>query len=856
MSVRLSPLIVALIGSCLVTAGCKQEKPVAQPTPASVSVPQASNEAVTDARLIPVSAAADSNVIPDFLLSTTNDLKFGNRELHGRVSLIVQSREPTEDNDPPRSGEAASGTDATAASPPSNVVHSSMVSELEKHATAPWFRYLQVIRLGSGSDPGQAPTSESEVSAITILELVESPESKAWLNSVLQGSAPASNPGSSPSPAPENQLVLLDPLGRIRGRYTFTNTNLLPQLLADLDGIWQEQIPVVSEILDTPWLEARRDAQLKTADSITVQHDFTFTDRQPESGIRFLHQIVDDAGRDYKGVHYDHGNGVAVADVNGDDLVDLYFVNQLGRNALYFNLGNGQFQDVTDSAGVAVGDRIGVSASFGDVDNDGDADLFVTSVRGGNLMFRNDGTGHFQDVTESSGLGAGGHCSAAMFFDYDRDGRLDLLVAHVGRYTTEERGRGDYYVGFKDAFSGHLKPDRTEPSRLYRNVDGTVFEDVTQATGLADRGWTGDAIVIDGNRDGWPDLYLPNMQGNDQYFENQAGKSFVARGPELFPMTPFGSMSVATLDFDNDLDLDLFVTDMHSDMAKDIMVDYRSELSRDTFYHEEKLKALVHVPESLLQTDGHSLFGNAFYRNDGSNQFAEISDTIGVENYWPWGVSSGDLNADGFEDLFVTSSMNYPYRYAINSLLLNEAGASFRDAEFVVGVEPRRNRMTAQPWFTADCEAETDERLRKICEGHHGQVVVWGSLGSRSSALIDIDNDGDLDIVTGEFNDVPMVLVSDLAQKHTVNALRVQLQGSRSNRQGLGAEVVVQVGDKKFLKPNTGKTGYLAHGMTPLYFGLGDATSVDSIEVRWPSGGVQTVPGPVASGQLLRIVEE
>src|SRR4249919_521698 len=177
-------------------------------------------------------------------------------------------------------------------------------------------------------------------------------------------------------------------------------------------------------------LNARARAQRASVDRFKVVYDFQFTDRVKESGITFVHRVVD-----------------------GDGLPDIYFTNQIGGNQLWKNLGGGRFADVTKDAGVALADRISVTASFADVDNDGDEDLFVTTVRGGNVLFLNDGKGHFRDVSKQSGL------------DY------------VGKYTTDEKGRGGYYVGFADAFSGHLMPERAERSRLYRNLGGGHFAD-------------------------------------------------------------------------------------------------------------------------------------------------------------------------------------------------------------------------------------------------------------------------------------------------------------------------------------------------------------------------------------------
>jgi hypothetical protein len=417
---------------------------------------------------------------------------------------------------------------------------------------------------------------------------------------------------------------------------------------------------VPDDLQDTDWLERLRTAQLKAASTYSAFHAFQFTDRVAESGISFRHRIVDDAGRTYKAAHYDHGNGMALADVDGDGRFDIYFVNQVGGNHLARNLGGGKFEDITAQAGVAVPGRIGVSASFADIDNDGDADLYVTTVRGGNVLFENDGKGRFRDITAAAGLTYRGHSSGAVFFDYDRDGLLDLFLVNVGRYTTNKVA-GDgyrYFVAYEDAFSGHLKPERAERSILYRNTGGKRFVDVSARTGLRDVSWTGDATPVDVNDDGWLDLYLVNMQGDDQYYENQGGRQFVRKSRQVFPRTSWGAMGVKVFDVNNDGRLDIYVTDMHSDMSEPIGPE------------REKVKSDMKWPVEFRGTGKTSIWGNTFFLKEGPGKFRETSDELGLENYCPWGPSVGDLNADGFDDVFIASGMNYPERYMINSVKL------------------------------------------------------------------------------------------------------------------------------------------------------------------------------------------
>ena len=236
--------------------------------------------------------------------------------------------------------------------------------------------------------------------------------------------------------APQSQFTLVDPQGHVRGFYDSGSEDAFHNLTRDVSTAIQERVLLVPNLLDPPWLEIRRREQLTTVDQFQVFCDFQFSDQVRQSGIQFRHRCVDDGGRSYVTAHYDHGNGIAVADVDGDGRQDILFVSQVGGNELWRNLGGGKFENITDRAGVALAERIKVTASFADIDNDGDADLYVTTVRDGNVLLENDGHGNFRDITEGSGLGYVGHSSGAVFFDYDRDGLLDLFLVNVGIYTT------------------------------------------------------------------------------------------------------------------------------------------------------------------------------------------------------------------------------------------------------------------------------------------------------------------------------------------------------------------------------------------------------------------------------------
>ena len=684
----------------------------------------------------------------------------------------------------------------------------------------------------------------------------------------------AESPADSALPIVHDpRVALIDRQGRIRAYFDPVSQDSLDPIMEALNQVLPEFQPPASlwnfddsdehlthlaqppEILNSDsWLKQRAASQSAALQGTEVFHDFHLTDQIEGSGISFRNQILDEQRSRLQVNHFDHGNGICVADVDGDGLQDLYLVNQAGHNSLCRNLGGAKFEDITEKAGVAVPGRVKVSASFADVNNDGRPDLFVTTVRGGNLLFLNEGEGRFADVSAEYGVNYAGHSSAAVFFDYDRDGFLDLFVANVGKYTTEEvvDVRADrttqlpaegakYFAGMKDAFGGHLKPELNEPSILYHNDAGKKFVDVSAATGLNDSGWSGAALPIDVNEDGWMDLYVMNMQGHDSLWENQQGMSFAEKTATYFPKTPWGTMGGQVFDFDNNGHLDLMLTDMHSDMSETVSPT------------AEKAKANMKWPESFLKSGDASIYGNAFYRNDGGGKFTEISDQIGAENFWPWGMSSGDINADGYEDAFISSSMCFPYRYSTNALLLNDKGGRFLDSECVTGIEPRAGALIA-PWFELDCDGT--DKANPLCRNRTGKLVVWSAVGSRSSVLIDIDQDGDLDVITNEFNARPQLLISDLAgQDKPHNYLSLKLVGTKSNREALGSSVAVKSGDRQWHQQHDGQSGYLSQSSAPLYFGLGDSSVIDEISVRWPSGKTQVVAGPVDANQELRIEE-
>src|SRR4029077_18111469 len=291
-----------------------------------------------------------------------------------------------------------------------------------------------------------------------------------------------------------------------------------------------------------------------------------FKKRAQEAGIAFrMHFLPKEQGEPFHINLYDHGSGLAVGDYDNDGREDIYFLNQLGPNALYRNVGDGSFVDVTAKAGVAIGNRISVGATFADYDNDGWADLFVTTTRGGNVLFHNRGDGTFEDVTAKAGVSHVGHSQTPVFFDYDNDGYLDLFLTNTAQWTTDSFDfAGGNYEG--KASLGSLMTSPVEYNILYHNNGDGTFTDVTAKAGLRGRGWAGDVAVFDYNDDGFLDLFVPSMFGRGQLYRNNGDGTFTDVTVETLGPTPHGAIGTKVFDYDGDGRLDLFVVDMHSDM--------------------------------------------------------------------------------------------------------------------------------------------------------------------------------------------------------------------------------------------------------------------------------------------------
>jgi len=557
----------------------------------------------------------------------------------------------------------------------------------------------------------------------------------------------------------------------------------------------------------------------------------SFKDVAREAGLHAFRMafLPNEQGEKFKVNLYDHGCGLAVGDFDSDGLEDIYFVNQLGRNALFKNRGDGTFVDVAAHAGVALGDRVCVGAVFADFNNDGYPDLFVTSIRGGNALFQNLGNGKFKDVTAAAGLTWTGHSQTAAFFDFDNDGYLDLLVTNTAKWTDAHLDSSRrYYPGAADIWILGRSPK--EYNILYRNNGDGTFTDVTLRAGVKGNGWGGDVAVFDFDEDGYQDFLVTNMFGRSQLFRNNRDGTFADVTDRVLGRTSFGAIGAKAFDFNNDGKLDLLIADMHSDMwilpgsgtALQVAEVEKTKFRFVTGPAETDVELEKKLADIFQMRYKEVIFGNTLFKNLGAGRFAEVSEKAGVETFWPWGIATGDFNNDGHEDVFLPSGMGYPYFYWPNRLLMNNGDETFSERSYPEGIEPPRH-------------------------GTYLPEEIGGKNAARSSrcaVVADFRKCGRLDIVTNNFNDHPYYFLNGFPKK---NFISFQMRGTKSNRDAVGALVRLSLGKDVMVRQVHAAGGYLSQSSRIVHFGLGDRTVVDRATIIWPSGIRQQLDRPAVN---------
>ncbi len=519
-----------------------------------------------------------------------------------------------------------------------------------------------------------------------------------------------------------------------------------------------------------------------------------FTDITQTAGIHFTHN---NGAFGKKYLPETMGPGCAFIDYDNDGYPDILLVN--GQNwpghpgasstlRLYHNNGNGTFTDVTAKSGLAVS-MFGMGVAVGDYDNDGYDDIFISAV-GQSHLFHNNGNGTFTDVTKAAGLWGPNEFSAgAAWVDYDRDGRLDLVVGNYVQWSIDN----DLYCTLDGVHKSYCTPESYKGTsvRLWHNLGNGKFENTTQKAGLGDpTSKTLGVAVLDYNGDGWPDLLFANdTQPNKLYLNNRNG-TFTEKGvPAGVAFSEDGvaraGMGVDAADYDRSGRPSIIISNFSNQMM------------------------------SLYHNEGNGLFVDEAPRSE-----------VGRASLLSLGFSCFffDYDLDGWPDIFVA------------------------DGHLDPDIERIQKRITYR---------QPPHLFRNL--GHGKFEEVTASLGpafaaprvGRGAAYADIDNDGDLDLLVTTNGGPALLFRNDGGTNHS---LRIKLNGTKSNRDGIGAVVTITSGNERQWQMLRSGSSYMSQSELVLTFGLGSATSVSSLEIQWPSGQVDKLNN-VAAGQTITVEE-
>ncbi len=567
------------------------------------------------------------------------------------------------------------------------------------------------------------------------------------------------------------------------------------------------------------------------------------------SGLRFQNEL-----RRENSVAYVYtGAGLAVGDYDGDGWPDVYLVSQDGPNKLFRQTAPLVFEDVTAKAGgLDGGDAWGNAASFADVDDDGDLDLYVCNLESPNLLYLNQGNGTFVEKAGPFGLGLVAASMGCAFADYDNDGDLDLyvltnrmlknllpdeIIAGVRLPKAIKKTKAELlppYPTFpKDANGNLVVPPGYEdhfftvpgsPSpflagqcdRLFRNDGYGHWVDVTKQSGIHDQGNGLSVVWWDFDGDGLMDLYVANdFQSPDQLYRNLGNGRFADVTKERLPHTAFFGMGCDFGDLDHDGRFDLCVADMSSTQH------YWGKMLMGSM-DQHRWFLMNAVPQQYMR--------NALYVNTGTERFLEAAYLAGLASSdWTWAVRFADLDDDGWLDFYATNGIpvftdNPDIGERFTKLWLEgarqQAVELFRSIPSVAekNVARRNDGAAVGGLHFTDVGAEWGLDESNVA---HGAVVV------------DLDRDGDLDVLTNNLNAPCSLFENRGSDGHRV---LVELRGDESNSRGVGAVVEVTAGGTKQTAQVSLTRGYMSAGDAVLHFGLGAATTIDALEVRWPSG--------------------
>jgi len=527
-------------------------------------------------------------------------------------------------------------------------------------------------------------------------------------------------------------------------------------------------------------------------------------------------------------LYFNNGGGVAAGDINNDGLTDLYFTSNQLPNKLFLNKGKMVFEDITLSAGAAGSGSWKTGVTMADVNGDNLLDIYVCQVgkyktlTGKNQLFINQGNLTFKEEAKDYGIDFQGFSTQAAFFDFDRDGDLDMYLLNHSVHTA--RSYGDVSLRYeRDSLAG---------DRLYRNdeLNGKrVFYEVTKEAGIysSQIGYGLGINVSDINNDGLPDIYISNdFHENDYLYINNGNGTFSEKLTEEMEHTSRSSMGNDVGDINNDGLLDVFVLDM---LPEDIKTRQMSGGEDDMELFDLKLKYGYH----------DQFVRNTLQLNLGGGEFSEIGRLAGVyATDWSWSPLICDLDNDGWKDLFITNGI---FRRAndLDYVKFLTGGNRYNSVKDNSNVSDKElyEKMPLNPNVSYLYKNNRDLTFSN-------KASEWGierKSFSNGSTYADLDNDGDLDLIVNNINEKAFIYENNSEKQQDNHFLSVLLKGNKLNSKCIGARVTIYSGGQQQMTEQFPVRGFLSSTSEVLHFGLGSSSVIDSLIVRWPDLSKQTI---------------
>jgi hypothetical protein len=518
--------------------------------------------------------------------------------------------------------------------------------------------------------------------------------------------------------------------------------------------------------------------------------------------------------------YFYNGGGVAVGDINNDGLIDILFTGNMVRNRLYLNKGNMQFEDITTASGVDKMQGWCTGATMVDVNADGYLDIYIcrsadaNAARRSNLLFINNKDNTFTEQAKSYGIDDGGYSTQASFFDYDRDNDLDLIVIN--------HSLQQYTSGVLDNPGIRQQKNPAFAIKLYRN-DNMHYTEVSDSAGITSNVLSfGLGVAIsDLNNDGWPDIYISNDFNEQDYcFINNKNGTFTESGKQLFDCMSLYSMGNDAADVNNDGFADIITLDM---------------LPESNYLQKMHSGAENFDKFQILFNQGfyYQYSRNMLQLNNGDGSFSEIGQYAGISNTdWSWAPLVCDYDNDGKKDIFITNGYVKDYtdmdflKYSTDQTLQGKAADK---KAFMHDV------LKKMPTIKVANYCFKNEGSNRFTN----QAATWGldePVVSAGAAFADLDNDGDMDLIVNNTNDLAAVYRNNAEGNLNNNYLDVVLKGTKGNLNAIGAKVSIETKTGLQVLEQVPVRGFQSSVSNVLHFGLDSSDSVRNIVVNWPDG--------------------